>query len=457
MDSPSEVTSIVPAVPNRTPYRYRPLQNGDDIRLVRILPGTLQQEICCEIVHGRKASRKHEYEALSYVWGDPSIVKQISIIPELSNFSVTSNCFDALRRLRWKRSPRLVWIDALCINQTDNEERIQQVREMGEIYSLSERVIVYLGESDKVSTVIFNYLRKTEHNFGRYPGESFASGIAEAVHAFLKRPWFSRVWVLQEVFNGSKFAKSGVIVLCGNETISWMHLADTCREFCKSDTDASDNYKPPSPYALNLVHGEKFDNIFDVLCATRSLNATDPRDKFFGVLAIVRESPKGDLQKLASYGQTTTMLYTQIGLHLLSIWQLVILQFSRHPHDNYPNLSSWIPDWTHGNGHENVWVSKPWVPAFYDQRSFEPEIRTLACCRATCPESDHLYHPILTATGFRLSQITSLGAIFDFKESGERCRDAVDRVLDSKGQCEDNPYLPQGFTSACKSSASDER
>jgi Heterokaryon incompatibility protein (HET) len=86
-----------------------------------------------------------DYEALSYVWGDPLIRENIEL--DGVEFQVTTNLHAALRHLRWVTRPRLLWIDAVCINQTNPAERSKQVSLMTEIYKHAKQVIIWLGES----------------------------------------------------------------------------------------------------------------------------------------------------------------------------------------------------------------------------------------------------------------------------------------------------------------------
>ncbi|KAJ8064481.1 hypothetical protein OCU04_006815 [Sclerotinia nivalis] len=99
-----------------------------------------------------------EYEALSYVWGDASIQRTI-IFNEIP-FSVTQNLAIALHHLRLSDKPRRLWVDALCINQSDVKERNEQVRLMGEIYSMAKPVLIWLGESFEGSDEIFISMSK---------------------------------------------------------------------------------------------------------------------------------------------------------------------------------------------------------------------------------------------------------------------------------------------------------
>ena len=85
-----------------------------------------------------------EYEALSYVWGDPNVTRPISC--GSTQLNVTVNLFAALLAVRSCSYPRLLWVDAICIDQKNIKERDQQVRIMGDIYSQAKQVLIWLGE-----------------------------------------------------------------------------------------------------------------------------------------------------------------------------------------------------------------------------------------------------------------------------------------------------------------------
>jgi hypothetical protein len=118
-------------------------QSRREIRLLKLLPGHLKDPISCEL-QVVSLDEKPTYEPLSYVWGDPSVV----VVAYLHNVpvNVTVNLAAALRRLRKAEEPRVLWVDALCINQEDSAERSQQVGLMQFIYQ-THHVIVWLGDS----------------------------------------------------------------------------------------------------------------------------------------------------------------------------------------------------------------------------------------------------------------------------------------------------------------------
>jgi len=114
-----------------------------DIRILSLMPGQPADPIICSL---SKASlyESPQYDALSYVWGDPSICNKISL--EQQERNVTVNLFAALRRLRHATERKQLWVDALCINQDDDDEKTHQVGLMGFIYSRAREVLLWLGD-----------------------------------------------------------------------------------------------------------------------------------------------------------------------------------------------------------------------------------------------------------------------------------------------------------------------
>jgi hypothetical protein len=111
--------------------------------------------ISCSLVH-RSLDTDAAYEALSYSWGDPNCKRLISL--NGLEFSVTKNLDAALRHLRYRQDERSIWIDAICINQKDNEEKSEQVKKMHEIYQRAAKVVVWLGPASPNSDIAFTFL-----------------------------------------------------------------------------------------------------------------------------------------------------------------------------------------------------------------------------------------------------------------------------------------------------------
>lgn len=168
-------------------FSYPPLMRKDRfIRLIRIKPdlspsGDVQCEIC------QASLDSTGYSCLSYVWGTKEATKTIVFGNAL--FEVRQNLWDFLWRARLQHqfTSTWLWIDALCINQSDAEERNHQVQQMGQIYSKAKEVISWLGISRLVEDLLADKIKPGHRDY-------------HAAHeAFLENTYWTRAWVTQEV------------------------------------------------------------------------------------------------------------------------------------------------------------------------------------------------------------------------------------------------------------------
>ena len=176
-------------------YSYSPLPSGSNsIRLLRLMPHKDETaDIQCELFEYslQNSCGTHLYEALSYVWGNPD--KKLPIFMHNYSFDVTVNLRAALLRLRNHSMERVVWVDALCINQANQKEKEYQIQSMAKIYSQANRVIVWLGETEDNSDQALEAIRVAP---GKKSTENLDNGtVLHAILALLQRPWFRRIWV----------------------------------------------------------------------------------------------------------------------------------------------------------------------------------------------------------------------------------------------------------------------
>ena len=134
------------------PYSLLPLnQLQREIRLLRLHPGHQHNRLRAEL---RVVSLHNppSYEALSYTWGKSTSDPQpVIYINDNVSLPLTDNLHNALKRLRRRFRTRVLWIDALCINQEDLAERASQVSFMGETYKSARGVCVWLGDTSDIS------------------------------------------------------------------------------------------------------------------------------------------------------------------------------------------------------------------------------------------------------------------------------------------------------------------
>jgi hypothetical protein len=180
---------------NMPQYYYSPLsQKPNVIRLLLLLPSkdepeNLRGELFEYTI--RESDRtNHPYEALSYVWGDSH--KPQSIIIDNQKLAITQNLYTGLLHLRDHELPRIVWVDAICIDQANKKEKGHQIQIMAAIYAKASRVIVWLGEAQDDSDRALELIRDACE---KSAVPSNIELFKQAVLKLLKRPWFHRVWV----------------------------------------------------------------------------------------------------------------------------------------------------------------------------------------------------------------------------------------------------------------------
>ncbi|KIM96073.1 hypothetical protein OIDMADRAFT_132811, partial [Oidiodendron maius Zn] len=268
-----------------TNFEYKPIiLEGPAFRLLRVLKGRDDDPIQCQLFESKIPSSEDisNYAALSYTWGSTS--RPCDIIINDSRMTVTKSVYLALRNLRYREKDRVLWVDALSINQSDKNEQGQQVQQMGSIYSKAERVIIWLGEatyntdyeiSDKqlVDTwlAVVRDLRPDQKAL-----------LVKGLQSLLHRNWFKRVWVIQETGN----ARAADIV-CGNKSVLASTFARmpsllgiTLDLHCQSIIDIM-----PGSLRDSSWWAKKRD-LYIMLDKFRDSEATDPKDKIYALLGI---------------------------------------------------------------------------------------------------------------------------------------------------------------------------
>lgn len=109
---------------------------------------------------------------------------------------ITVNLHAALVRLRDHSLERYIWVDAVCINQADEEEKRYQIQSMARIYGQANRVIVWLGEEEDDSSQALETIRSVAES-----GLTNVPMNRDAVLALVKRPWFERIWVKKQTLH----------------------------------------------------------------------------------------------------------------------------------------------------------------------------------------------------------------------------------------------------------------
>lgn len=171
-----------------------------NIRLLRLLPPDNTARIQCQLFNyplQETGERACLYEALSYVWGDLK-KKPHTISIGGYDLPVTANLYAGLLHLRDQLIERILWVDAICIDQDTPEERAEQVQLMANIYCKANRVIVWLGEAVANGDRALNTIRIAADKESTKSSDHQMN--QQAILDLLQRPWFQRIWVRAYIF-----------------------------------------------------------------------------------------------------------------------------------------------------------------------------------------------------------------------------------------------------------------
>lgn len=317
------------------------------------------------------------YYAISYVWDDgPKDLDQIWLNGML--FSVRRNVHDILRNCSSGFGPRLIWVDSICINQQDLSEKALQVRAMEDIYSRACHVIVCLrGPWSVPALSLVTELQYYKRTWGREALSSHVltfhelQGIdpyrrlrVKALANLLKHPWFSRVWVVQEVALAKKvtFFYGGTPVtldelhgwrevICDGQVLSTLatlaadpdgdldstmspYLGFTSMTFTVAHRMERSFFGPPQLSRVLRVFGDKA--------------ATVDRDKAFALFGMARESTDPNLKRMIDYARPAQDIMLDLANYLLDCGQALevfdLAGLQQRGRD--ASLPSWAVDWS---------------------------------------------------------------------------------------------------------------
>jgi hypothetical protein len=204
-----------------------------EARTARILvlhPGSTMDEIKCDLIQKIDLTQASlgelsPYEAVSYVWGKEENPDFIVLCG--CRFAVTRNLAEALRYLRYPSSNRLLWVDAICINQYDKDEKETQVMSMHRIYKFAKEVIAWLGPPDDSSSLAYSAMTMMQKSHiqlaSAVPASQFSKeGVPNKDDAFRKlmgRPYWSRAWIVQEIMSAQS-----LVIQCGSNVVPYARL-----------------------------------------------------------------------------------------------------------------------------------------------------------------------------------------------------------------------------------------
>jgi hypothetical protein len=350
-------------MPASSIYKDRILA-GRKFRLLSIYPAIDKDrplECSCNTFELDKAP---PYEAVSYVWGDPTACTEI--LCNGQPITIQLELAKALFRLRLRNTIRIVWADAICIHQVDNAEKSYQVPLMGSIYSAAKRVVVWLGYGDQWPTgtafecaeVIARACRKFDSEHGlddderhvalRLPQEMFPATVCDSLRVLFSRPWFTRIWCVQEI----RLAQDA-LVLWGDSNITWADLS-LAASWVFDKTVPLDQSDPVAPLLVNIkaeyadiMRDKDRTPLLTTLQNFREFRSTDPRDKVYGLLNLISPSSEVDALRV-DYNLSVAQVYADTVLTDMRLYsRLTALAYITHPenYDGEDDYRSWAPRW----------------------------------------------------------------------------------------------------------------
>jgi Heterokaryon incompatibility protein (HET) len=308
-------------------FEYESIESPHDLRACELLPGNVDEDVHIKLYHQPLSTLK-ECEALSYEWGGQ--IKDNIIYCDGKILKVTRNLMVALKRLRNKKLPssesRLLWIDAVCINQRDADEVPKQILIMSKIYSHAKRVLVWIGEEKTLTREAFGilpvlamYFEKSveplgeldENNDWRIIRQSSMLVDGDRIEQLTQeecwpsvlelltsRTYFTRLWTVQEV---ALSQERETLVICGNVFTTWavFHRAAGMILHCAFlRKSAKDQAILGNIFNQRNIQKNFHDNtltIWDCVHLTCIREFFDLRDRYFGLLGLFNNEIRSQL------------------------------------------------------------------------------------------------------------------------------------------------------------------
>ncbi|KXH63427.1 hypothetical protein CNYM01_12903 [Colletotrichum nymphaeae SA-01] len=312
-------------------------------RLLRLERGSRNTPVHCRLIQAYLPQQEKEtasertthanqdiipYDALSYCWGDSTRLCQPIHVDGKILF-VTEKLLEALNYLRRDYEDRILWVDAICIDQSNVQERGHQVGWMGNLYAHADRVLCWLGHVQHNVVHLFSLLDtfrrrvpqgawtgwpldderwsqlwiSTQSEY-KLPGCDSSTLIAH----LMANEWFRRVWILQEVRNAYKAS-----IGC---TAGWIDAKVFAISVSLIDIKLDNQIEAlmsflPGP-TRKFSHWVQEPNICTLLWKFRESQASDPRDRFYALLGLASDMKIKGREIVADYTKTEESLVEEV-------------------------------------------------------------------------------------------------------------------------------------------------
>jgi hypothetical protein len=383
-------------------YVYEPLQSIDHVRVLVLRPtAAFNDALQIDIIqynrrgmHLTSYTTTPVYEAVSYAWGNPDFTRHI-ICNDTTKLSITQKVDTMLRYFRRAAKPRYLWIDAICLNQSNESEKMEQISKMGNIYREARKVNIWLGEATAIAPQILSLfaeiasLINEEDGIDIFPcsGDNFekqnfprkirkhirhkeidtetTSRIYQLLNSderlssadlneFFERPWFTRRWVLQEAT-----LNQCTIVNCGIYKTPWSSFS--------SGTTALYNFenakKSAKPYDLSYIALESISvvvrlkdrssGLFALLWDFHLSKCREPADRIRSLYGLANSS-----WAIKDFKAANSTTYSWPKIYEIYARQSLLIRYQHHHQvlahvlafgslsDLHPEVPSFVPNWS---------------------------------------------------------------------------------------------------------------
>ncbi|KAI0550343.1 heterokaryon incompatibility protein-domain-containing protein [Xylaria curta] len=337
-------------------YVYEPLPQNSHTRVLELSPALDPNTP----LHGNfrfvNLDKDPFYDAISYTWGDPHFTEEI-FIGENSRLCITPNLRDALVRFRQPTEVRSIWVDAVCIDQANEEDKRRQIPSMGDIFRCASSVLVWLGKEPWGEACLWKISLLSQRKTA--PTTSDMDEISSILSQLVSLSWFSRRWVIQELV-----LNPNVFFFCGAISIPWLRAAQLLKIFPKENL---------SPQILHLYKlRETWDShnrskhrippesgVLHMLSNFRETDCSDPRDRIYALIGIASDvvfedyDTRQEENKIfirIDYTQTVEQLYHDFAVAVQQSGgnnqDLLLLETAlRFNFSHKGELALWMPDW----------------------------------------------------------------------------------------------------------------
>ncbi|ETS81173.1 hypothetical protein PFICI_06175 [Pestalotiopsis fici W106-1] len=385
-------------------FAYPPLPSNGKIyiRLVRLYPGTFDEDVCITMRHeifadktadlsnsalGRRSDRPI-YEAISYAWdkGDlrpahisvryakecrdespNAVVSDLTTAAPVDGWlPLGPNALSALRHFRFTDRPRDLWIDSMCIDQGDSIDKGRQVAMMGEIYARAKAVLVWLGEAAQDSDLAMTCMEDvgTQVRFEKSSRSilatpdcrdnslldrsipvPFSVDEMRAVYHLLNRRWFERLWVRQEITLADQ--KTATIA-CGCKKMLWKTFYNVWgllqRKAWPQQFELSNKLTFRLSNLRGFLYQSRYINLPNIRFNLGLAGCNDPRDRIYSVRALLPRNIQEHIKP--DYTLPVPAIYRAATIaYMHEMKDVDFLSQCRLP-NRLPCCPSWVPDWT---------------------------------------------------------------------------------------------------------------